>query len=92
MLTVIRIPAGCIHHSCEAADFMIDCATKLVAQLIITCTGGGWQSRREGSEAAQAAGRGATGDCQDMPSHAPQMQLYMGATFTAYATTTLRVG
>ena len=87
LLTVIRIPAG---YSCEAADFVIDCAAKLPAQLIIT--GGGWQSRRGGSEAAEAAARGATGDCQDMPSHAPQMPLYMGATFTAYATTTLRAG
>jgi hypothetical protein len=30
-------------HSCEAADFVIDCAAKLPAQLIIT--GGGWKSR-----------------------------------------------
>jgi hypothetical protein len=29
---------------------------------------------------------------QDEPSHAPQMKLYTGATFTAYATTTLRAG
>jgi hypothetical protein len=64
-------------HSCEAADFLIDCAAKLSAQLIR-----GGPSRRAGP----------TGDCQDMPSHAPQMQLYMGATFTAYATTTLRAG
>jgi hypothetical protein len=29
---------------------------------------------------------------QDEPSHAPQMKLYTGATFAAYATTTLRAG
>ena len=95
VLTLIELHAdshqnSCWLHSCEAADFLIDCAAKLRAQLIITR--GGWQSRRGGSEAAEAAARGATGDCQDMPSHAPQMPLYMGATFTAYATTTLRAG
>jgi hypothetical protein len=31
-------------------------------------------------------------DGQDEPSHAPQMKLYTGATFAAYATTTLRAG
>jgi hypothetical protein len=46
----------------------------------------------ERSEAAQAAARGATGDCQDMSCHASRMKLYTGATFTAYATTTLRAG
>jgi hypothetical protein len=46
----------------------------------------------EGSEAAQAAPRGLTGDCQDMPSHAPRMSCYTGATSTTYATTTLRAG
>jgi hypothetical protein len=40
----------------------------------------------EGSEAAQAAARGLTGDCQDMPSHAPRMSCYTGATSTTYAT------
>jgi hypothetical protein len=29
---------------------------------------------------------------QDEPSHAPQMKLYTGATFAAYATKTLRAG
>jgi hypothetical protein len=77
-------------HSCEAADFLIDCAAKLSAQLIIT--GGGWQSRRGRVRGGPSRRAGPTGDCQDMPSHAPQMQLYMGATFTAYATTTLRAG
>ena len=87
LLTVIRIPAG---YSCEAADFVIDCAAKLPAQLIIT--GGGWQSRCGGSEVAQAAARGATGDCQDMPSNASRMSCYTGATSTTYATTSLRAG
>ena len=35
---------SCWLHSCEAADFVIDCAAKLAAQLIIT--GGGWKSPR----------------------------------------------
>eukprot|EP01047_Picozoa_sp_COSAG01_P006329 COSAG01_NODE_228_length_21104_cov_210.303832_35_plen_44_part_01 len=43
----------------------------------------------EGLEAAQAAARGATGDYQDMPSHAPRMSCYTSATSTTYATTTL---
>jgi hypothetical protein len=46
----------------------------------------------EGLEAAQAAARGATGDYQDMPSHAPRMSCYTSATSTTYATTTLRAG
>ena len=49
-LTLIELHAdshqnSCWLHSCEAADFVIDCAAKLAAQLINT--GGGWQSRRE---------------------------------------------
>eukprot|EP01047_Picozoa_sp_COSAG01_P142122 COSAG01_NODE_73289_length_248_cov_39.926174_1_plen_44_part_01 len=43
----------------------------------------------EGPEAARAAAQGATGDCQDMPSHAPRMSCYTGATSTTNATTTL---
>eukprot|EP01047_Picozoa_sp_COSAG01_P004444 COSAG01_NODE_146_length_24099_cov_25.341208_26_plen_203_part_00 len=49
VLTLIELHAdrhqnSCWLHSCEAADFVIDCAAKLPAQLIIT--GGGWKSRR----------------------------------------------
>jgi hypothetical protein len=49
-LTLIELHAdshqnSCWLHSCEAADFVIDCAANLAAQLINT--GGGWQSRRE---------------------------------------------
>jgi hypothetical protein len=49
VLTLIELHAdsqqnSCWLHSCEAADFVIDCAAKLSAQLIIT--GGGWQSDR----------------------------------------------
>ena len=74
----------------ESADFKIDCAAKLPAQVIIT--GGGWQSRCGGSEVAQAAARGATGDCQDMPSNASRMSGYTGATSPTYATTSRRAG
>jgi hypothetical protein len=47
-LTLIELHAdrhqnSCWLHSCEAADFVIDCVAKLPAQLIITC--GSWKSR-----------------------------------------------
>jgi hypothetical protein len=95
VLTLIELHSdshqnSCWLHSCEAADFVIDCAAKLPAQLIIT--GGGWQSRRGRARQRRpkppSGGRLAT--CQDMPSHAPRMSCYTGATSTTNATTTLR--
>jgi hypothetical protein len=97
VLTLIELHADSHQNSCEAADFVIETSDCLCFKISGTANHYGrrlavppWKGQRRPKP--PCGGRLATGDCPDIPSHAPRMSCYTGATSTTNATTTLRAG